>query len=184
MGAAGGVIASIAWLGRSWDLDWSDIGEISEASGALLSGVALIGVAVSLRMQRRQNQISTFEALRSIRGTLLQFAIEKPRFLRLWGYGSDVEATQDAAYASMVFSYLKMAFVLRFLSGQELVSFCRRAFAEPAMANFWGQAREDYLHNLATAGGRRFALIVDQEYLERESDQQGVKFVGVGDQPG
>jgi hypothetical protein len=161
MGAAVGVVASIALFGGSWDLGWGDVGEISEAGGALLSGLALVGVAVSLRMQRRQNQITAYEALRSVRGSLLQFAIENPRFLRLWGAGG--EGAEDAAYVSMIFSYLKMAFALRFLSERELVGFCR-VFSEPAVAGFWAKARDDYLNDASATESRGFARIVDREY--------------------
>lgn len=172
MGAAVGLVVSVAWVVGWGNFDWADAGEISQAGGALLSGAALVGVTISLRMQRRQNQISAFGALRSVRGSLLQFAIENPQFLRLWGHGMDQKA-REAAYTSMIFSYLKMAFTLRFLSERELVGFCRQVFAEPAVAEFWGFAREDYLNDPFPHESHRFAMIVDREYHRRGQGTAG-----------
>jgi hypothetical protein len=94
LGAALGLAVSFAWVGRSWNLNWGELSDVGQALGALLSGAALVGAVVSLRLQRRQTQVSAFEALRNVRMQLLQFAIENPQFLRLWGHG--MRAEEDA----------------------------------------------------------------------------------------
>lgn len=144
--------------------DWGHLSDIGQAVGALLSGAALVGVVLSLRLQRRQTQVAAFEALRNVRMQLLQFAIDKPRFLRLWGYGIPPEEdAQETAYISMIFAYLKMAFALRVLTENELVGFCR-VFVDPAMVAFWERARENYLNDPFSRESRHFAQIVEREY--------------------
>jgi hypothetical protein len=154
-------------MGRFNEVDWTRLSEIGQAFGivsVIISAVALVAVSFSLRIQRRQARVAQLEAVVALRIQLLQHAIKKPRYLKIWGFDTPGERAPETAYISMVFAYLKMAFTLELLTELELRHYCKTAFAEPSVGRFWKSARHVYLNDASTPKGHLFAHIMDGEF--------------------
>jgi hypothetical protein len=168
--AAGLILAAGIWLLR-WApsrgaVDLSRLSDVGQAFGvvsAAISAVAVVAVALSLRIQRRQAGIAQLEAVLTLRTDLLRFAIEQPRYLPIWGYGESGPSARETAYCSMVFVYLKMAFSLGLLTEFELREYCRLVFVHEPVVQFWTNAKRVYLLD-KTNPGATFATIVDAEF--------------------
>ena len=175
-GAAVVLVGAAMWLahfGKSAsDQDWHRLSDIGQAFGvvsAAISAAALAAVALSLNIQRRQAGVAQMEAVFALRSQLLQFAVDRPEHLPVWGHdlADGVENVRGNAYASMVFSYLRMAYALGQLSRPELVGYCRAAFRQERVVAFWAQARRTYLDDRSSTAAREFAHLVDAEFQAR-----------------
>jgi hypothetical protein len=168
LGVAGAWVAARSLSPR--DTHWARLSEIGQAFGvisAIISAVALVAVSVSLRIQRRQARVAQLEAVLALRSQLLQFAIRQPRYLGIWGFdSSNRQRAREAAYCSMVFAYLKMAFTVDLLTELELRHYSRTAFAQPEVERFWDHARTVYLNDESTPKGQAFAQIMDGQFAE------------------
>lgn len=168
------VAATATWLALRSDPDPDQLAEMSaigEAFGtisAALSAIALIGIATSLYFQMQQTRVAQIEASRTMRAQLMQFALTNPQYLPLWGFDprEGEQKNSEAAYNSLVFAYLKMSYALRVLTDFELAGWCRVAFQQRTVANFWNGAREVYLRDTSSSGARRFARLIDSVYAE------------------
>jgi hypothetical protein len=85
-----------------------DIGQTYGAAAALLSVLALGGVAASLVLQARESKANREHASRLIHTDLLKMAMEDPAYLECWGsYSSatDPVARRQAMYVNLILSY-------------------------------------------------------------------------------
>jgi hypothetical protein len=159
----------IAFEQAEGGVDWAVLSEIGQAFGtisALISAVALLGITASLRLQRQQTKVAQFQLVSGMRTDLLNLALEDPRYLAPWGItiSHDAQAAKDRAYTSLVFSYVKMAFVVGLLSELELESSARAAFLYPRVRTFWEQARDVYLADATSDRATRFAELMENAY--------------------
>lgn len=172
--ATAAVTATVTWLAvRSHPNPdrlsrMSAIGEAFGTISAALSAVALIGIATSLYFQMQQTRAAQIEASRTMRVQLIQFALTNPQYLPLWGFDPEEgqQKVTESAYTSLVFAYLKMSYALRVLTDFELAGWCRVAFRQPSVADFWSAAREVYLRDASSSEARRFARLIDAVYEE------------------
>ncbi|MGW0502938.1 DUF6082 family protein [Micromonospora sp. NPDC003241] len=70
--------AGLLWIGERPGYDWSLLGNVGEAYGAasaILAGLALMGVAISLIIQAREAKAAREQALRALHTDLLKMAI-------------------------------------------------------------------------------------------------------------
>lgn len=144
----------------------SDIGQAFGTLSALLSAVALLGVWSSIRLQTRQAEVAKFEAVRGIRGQLVQFAFDEPELLSLWGFdptGGD-EKMREAAYLSMIFSFWKMAYAVGAMTDLELITAGPVIFRSPRTRAWWAEARFTYLADTASPEVTMFARMIDVQY--------------------
>ena len=169
--------AAMVWIAYravpGTDEGWHRLSDVGSAFGiisAVISAVALVGVAISLNVQRRHTRIAQLEVVLALRTQLLQVAVDQPAFLRIWGF--DATEGKERAYTSMVFSYLNMAYSLGLLTNFELTRYCAAAFREPAVLAFWAASREVYLNGAKSAREREFAGTVEREFdaAQREFD--------------
>src|SRR5207249_17958 len=68
--------------------DWTRLGDIGQAYGAasaILAGVALIGVALSLLLQSRQHRAETISAARERHLEIVKLALKDPALAACWG---------------------------------------------------------------------------------------------------
>jgi hypothetical protein len=85
-----------------------NIGQTYGAAAALLSVLALAGVAVSLGLQARESKANREHASRLIHTDLLKMAMDDPAYLECWGpYSSatDPVARRQAMYVNLILSY-------------------------------------------------------------------------------
>ncbi|GAA1847629.1 DUF6082 family protein [Asanoa iriomotensis] len=144
----------------------SDVGQAFGTLSALLSAVALLGVWSSIRLQTRQAEVAKFEAVRGIRGQLIQFAFDEPELLSLWGFDptDGEENMREAAYLSMIFSFWKMAYAVGAMTDLELVTAGPVIFRSTRTRAWWADARGTYLADTASPEVAMFARMMDAQY--------------------
>jgi hypothetical protein len=64
----------------------SSIGRTYGAISAVISGVALAGIVVSLFLQTRELDLTREQMFRNYHLDLVRFSVENPRFISSWGY--------------------------------------------------------------------------------------------------
>ncbi|MEX5636273.1 DUF6082 family protein [Parafrankia sp. FMc2] len=156
---------------RGQSNDWNELGDIATtygAAAALLSVLALAGVAVSLVFQARETKASRDQALRSLHVDLLRMAMDDEVYRRCWGEffdSSDPEEQRAQLYVNMIFSHWELMFELNALTEVALHEAARIVLAGPDGRRFWEGSREIRARSVSSRRKRRFHAIVDEEYL-------------------
>ena len=173
VGSAGLIAVSPAGLnlfssvkGVDW-LKLSSIGQTYGAVSALISGIALAGVVISLILQSRELHLVREQAFRGQQFELLRFAIDNPSFVSSWGYvppeGASVEDVRRVGYTNMIFSFWGSGYATRKLNDYELRQNFEGIFQGEAGRSYWEGSRNVW-HKEATRRMRRFAWIAEEEY--------------------
>lgn len=162
-------LTELAGFRINW-LKLSNVGQTYGAVSALLSSLALVGVAVSLLYQSRDNQNAREQTTRNLQFELIRMAMGDPSLMTASGAPWDLDIPSDSSsirqflYVQLWVSFLGGNFTIgelpesavRHIAGHEL-------FRSEAGRNYWaavGQAQT------ANSGGRRrrFFHILDDEY--------------------
>ena len=87
----------------------SDIGQTYGAASALLTGLALIGVAGSIVFQVRAIRVSREQAMREQHAHLIEMALTDPIYQRAWGGLHDIYGSTDKyrqhGYINLIVSF-------------------------------------------------------------------------------
>ncbi|MFB9830962.1 DUF6082 family protein [Actinoallomurus acaciae] len=145
-----------------------DIGQTYGAAAALLSVLALGGVAVSLVLQARESKANREHASRLIHTDLLKMAMDDPAYLERWGpYSSatDPVAQRQAMYVNLILSYWESRYELGQLSETHLREAAAHMFRATPGRNFWADSRALRTDTAESRRARRFHQILDAEYL-------------------
>lgn len=175
LGALGAVLLSPMALARlpvGEDADWtrlSNIGQTYGAASAVLSVLALGGVAVSLVLQHRESKAAREQNLRALHADLFKKALDEEIYLECWGpIGTSTDRTwyRQHIYLNLIVSHWQLMWELGALTEVHLRLAARGIFAGPLGLRFWGEAR---LIRPAAEKGRRaraFHQILEQEYQQ------------------
>ncbi|OHV66823.1 hypothetical protein BCD48_35640 [Pseudofrankia sp. BMG5.36] len=156
---------------RGQSKDWNELSDIATtygAAAALLSVLALAGVAVSLVFQARETKASRDQALRSLHVDLLRMAMDDEVYRRCWGDffdSADPEEQRAQLYVNMIFSHWELMFELNALTEVALREAARIVLAGSDGRRFWEGSRDIRAKSASTRRKRRFHEIVDGEYL-------------------
>ncbi|MEJ3742830.1 DUF6082 family protein [Actinomycetes bacterium KLBMP 9797] len=145
--------------------DWpglADVGEAYSGASAMLSSIALFGVAASLLMQRRQNRMTQLYSFKQQHLELVKLALDNPEFL----YVDGAEAASDPenrlkVYANLLVSHWAMAWDLGMISIPTLRANAARLLRHRIARQWWQAWRFSYL---TSKSRKRFVDIVDEEH--------------------
>ncbi|AYN41618.1 hypothetical protein D9753_25135 [Streptomyces dangxiongensis] len=147
--------------------NWERIGNIAQAYGAvsaLLSGLAVVGVVVSLVLQAREAKAARVQNTRTMHMEFSRLAIENPEYLDCWG-GPDASRTvllrRQHMYVNLVVSHWEMWFELGDLTDHWLASMCDEIFAGEIGRSFWARTREARISTASTRRMKHFNQIID-----------------------
>ena len=143
------------------------IGGTYGAASAVLSVLAVIGVAVTLVMQEREARAARLHAIRDNHNHLIEMAMRDPELNKVWGPGglADPFVTQrQSMYANMIVSQWQMSYETRSLAEPHLRFLAREFFAGTIGREFRARAREDRLSTSENRRIHRFHRILDEEY--------------------
>jgi hypothetical protein len=104
---------------RGTNTNWerlSYIGQTYEAASALLSGLALIGIVVTLVLQARDTKVSRDQGRRLLHVDLLKMAMENPLYRECWGpidYAKDADAELQHIYVNLIISEWQTSFEIK-----------------------------------------------------------------------
>lgn len=159
-------------LARSLDLNWlvlSNVGQTYSAVSALITALALGGVAISLWYQARDVSATRSQAARTFHFELLHMELEDEELMRAsgapWGLAipADFKSLRVHIFAHMWVSFWESQYILGEMP-EELVK-------ASALELFGGKVGREYwqatgAQNFSSAKGRRlkFYEIVNEEY--------------------
>lgn len=182
LGALGSVALSPALMNRfgpvgtpETQAEWqrlSNIGQTYGAASALLSVLALLGVAVSLVMQARESRAAREQARRALHFELLRMAMDDPFYLAVWGpfAPSDKDLYREHMYANLIVSHWQTDWDVGTLDEEHLREISAVFFQGPAGHRFWGNTRDMRLKAERRHRKRgRFIRILDDEWRKVNS---------------
>lgn len=143
------------------------IGGTYGAASAILSVLAVIGVAVTLVMQEREARAARLHAIRDNHNHLIEMAMRDPDLNKVWGPGGLADPftqQRQSMYANMIISQWQMSYETRSLAEPHLRFLAREFFAGTIGRDFWTHARDDRLSTSETRRIHRFHQILDAEY--------------------
>jgi Family of unknown function (DUF6082) len=151
----------------------SNIGQTYGAASALLTGLALVGVAGSMIFQIRAIDISRAQTVRQQHAHLIEMALMDPVYMRAWGhdpmaYGG-ADRSRQLFYINLILSFWEDGYRLGSISeniirGDLAIMFCGEAGRE-----FWAIARYARLQTSHDRRNKRFAQIAEEEFQKATS---------------
>lgn len=134
---------------------WSEIGQALSAVGVFFSGVAFIGIAVTLVIQRRELENQRDElniardeqahgsevVLRQLHTDVIKMAIEDPELLGVWpDVSPGVAETKKDHYCNLILNLQKVAYETGTIELAELRAALRHLMTSRDMYLFWEKA--------------------------------------------
>lgn len=148
---------SILWRVDEPTLErWSRIGEALEIVGVLFSGIAFIGIAVTLFLQGRELQNQREEltitredqqrggeiAIRQLHNDLIKMAIADPELRQVWPpLAPGVAETKKDHYCNLILNLQKIAYEAHTIELAELRGALTYLMTSNDMYRFWQKAR-------------------------------------------
>ncbi|MGH4019136.1 MAG: DUF6082 family protein [Pseudonocardiaceae bacterium] len=161
---------------------WSQIGQALSPMGVFFSGIAFIGIAVTLFIQRRELQNQSEElgitreeqmrssevVMRQLHTDIIKMAIEDPDLLGVWPHISPgVAETKRDHYCNLILNLQKVAYETHTIEVEELRSALQYLMASRDMYLFWEKTRAA---RIAVTGGDEaedfFTSEVDRAFKE------------------
>lgn len=150
--------------------EWNRLSAIAQTYGgaaAVISTIALIGVAASLVLQSRGNIVSREQTIRTMHTELLKMAMADPLYARAWGpffASDDFDDAREHMYVNLIISSWKSRWETGGSVEQELRSSMHTLFSGAAGRRFWAIARDVRMDAPATRREAQFNQILDEEY--------------------
>ena len=162
-------LTRLAHFKVNW-LQLSNIGQTYGAVSALLSSFALVGVAVSLLYQSRDNQNAREQTTRNLQFELIRMAMGDPSLMTAGGAPWDLDIPSDS---SSVRQYLYVQIWVSFLGGNFTIGelpesavrhiAAHELFRSEAGRNYWAAVGQLQIAN-STGRRKRFFRILDDEF--------------------
>jgi hypothetical protein len=152
-------------------LDWlqlSYIGQTYGAASALLTGLALLGVAGSLLFQVRAIQASREQSSREHHAHLVEMALKDPAYQRCWGDDPEAHASPDdyrqRVYLNLIVSYWERDYLIGALDERAVRHGVAHLFQGEAARHWWADVGSHRVQMARTHRARHFSRVVDDEY--------------------
>jgi hypothetical protein len=150
--------------------EWSRLSLIGQTYGAvsaLIAGLALAGVAVTLVFQARETRRAADEGRRQAMADLLTMAMESPVLDACWGppfhAGTDDERRQQI-YLNLIVTQWGTAFRSGVLPAERLRGSAERMFLGAPGRAYWAVAGPARTAGAATRADRAFTAIMQEAY--------------------
>ena len=168
-------LTGLAHFKINW-LQLSNIGQTYGAVSALLSSFALVGVAISLLYQSRDNQNAREQTTRNLQFELLRMAMGDPSLMTASGAPWDLDIPPDS---SSIRQFLYVQIWVSFLGGNFTIGelpesavrhiAAHELFRSEAGRNYWAAVGQVQIAN-SSGRRKRFFCILDDEYKEAISN--------------
>ncbi|MDX2813194.1 DUF6082 family protein [Streptomyces sp. NPDC006207] len=157
-------------ISGSRGVDWDRLGQVGAAYGftsAIVSALALAGVAVSLIVQNRQARA---EQIQGIRGYYLELARleldDMALFQPVWGATdiADQDGRRRHVYADLMMNYAWMGYEIGTIPEGLLRDMLAGMFTGEAGRDYWSRAGASWIaRSSGSRAGRRFLGVVGEE---------------------
>jgi hypothetical protein len=136
-----------------WRIDWNQLAIVGQAYGgvsAILSALALCGVALSLLQQSRQARADRVIAIRERHFELVKLDLERPDLIEVSDMPDDHEERQVWLRSNLWMTHWLMRWQLGLLGEADLRRTAFRLFGDPRSQAWW----EAFGHQWAADGSR------------------------------
>lgn len=180
LGAVGGTLLLVLlspfiliWVGAIRAEDWnrlSAIGQTYGAASAVLSALALGGVAVSLLVQSRDGRAQQAASVREFHRELLELTFSEPhRLLPSWGWNLGEDVSEDLArqimFAHMICNYMALGYELEVTSERQLRQLTlKHLFDSDIGRMYWERMGRETSSGRTGKMIQRFTRIAEDEY--------------------
>ena len=164
----GAPVAVVVVSGPMSGEDLARISNVGQAYGALLSAMAMIGIAVALALQVRAVKITQAQGVRLLQFELMKMLIADLELRPLPSRPGDPSPEQRRRdiFSNLMIKYLEMGYEIGYFPASSLQAELRAQFAVPDIAHYWERARGVYASGLQNSAQLRFMKLVDQAYGE------------------
>lgn len=152
-------------------VDWNRLSQIGAAYGftsAIVSALALAGVAVSLSVQNRQARAEQVQGIRGYYLELVRLELDDMAlFQPVWGDTDIVDPDQQKrhVYADLMMNYAWMGFEIGTIRESLLRDMLAGMFTGEAGRHYWSRAHASWIASSSGSRvGRRFLAIVGEEH--------------------
>ncbi|GAA3080310.1 hypothetical protein GCM10017600_03770 [Streptosporangium carneum] len=171
-------------------VDWNRLSQAGAAYGftsAIVSALALAGVAVSLIVQNRQARAEQIQAIRGYYLELVRLELDDMAlFQPVWGDTdiADPHERKRHVYADLMMNYAWMGFEIGTIREGLLRDMLAGMFAGEAGRRYWGRARTSWIAGSSGSRvGRRFLAVVSEEHARAVAAGPPARSVVVSDPP-
>jgi hypothetical protein len=175
---AAAVLAALLWspfvlqeVAGSKGVDWNRLSQIGAAYGftsAIVSALALAGVAGSLIVQNRQARAEQVQGIRSYYLELVRLELEDMALYQpVWGVTdiADPHERKRHVYADLMMNYAWMGYEIGTIREPLLRDMLSGMFTGEAGRHYWSRARTSWTASSSGSRiGRRFLAIVGEEH--------------------
>ncbi|MGW0836621.1 DUF6082 family protein [Streptomyces prunicolor] len=158
-------------ISGSKGVDWNRLGQVGAAYGftsAIVSALALAGVAVSLGVQNRQARADQVQGIRSYYLELVRLELDDMAlFQPVWGDTDidDPDQQKRHVYADLMMNYAWMGFEIGTIRESLLRDMLAGMFTGEAGRRYWSRAHPSWIAGSSGSRvGRRFLAIVGEEH--------------------
>ncbi|MFF3417477.1 DUF6082 family protein [Streptomyces sp. NPDC002698] len=158
-------------ISGSKGVDWNRLSQVGAAYGftsAIVSALALVGVAVSLGVQNRQARADQVQGIRSYYLELVRLELDDMAlFQPVWGDTDIVDPYQRKrhVYADLMMNYAWMGFEIGTIRESLLRDMLAGMFTGEAGRHYWNRAHTSWIAGSSGSRvGRRFLAIVGEEH--------------------
>lgn len=158
-------------ISGSKDVDWNRLSQIGAAYGftsAIVSALALAGVAASLIVQNRQARAEQIQSIRTYYLELVRLELDDMALFRpVWGDTdiADPHERKRQVYADLMLNYAWMGFETGTLGEPLLRDMLAGMFSGEAGRDYWGRSHPSWIARTSgSRAGRRFAAVVGDEH--------------------
>jgi Family of unknown function (DUF6082) len=160
-------IKSINWA------QLSNIGQTYGAVSALIAGIALAAVAISLFFQARSLTLSQMQMMRTFHSDLIKFTIENPELLPSWGFArepnSTIEDIQRTGFVNILAAFWITSYRTGAISAAELRGNFSTAFNGEAGRKWWIDSGKNWTRSAKDRRSRHAVMIIEEEFRKAES---------------
>jgi hypothetical protein len=162
-------------LGSLHGWNWTQLSNIGQAYGAasaLLTGLALIGVAASIILQVREMNAAREQSSREHHAHLLEMALQDPVYQRCWGVDPSkhtADAFRQRGYLNLIVSYWQRDYRVNGISDLMLRSNLTSLFRGEAARKWWTNTRNYRISAAVNHRDKRFCRIIDKEFRKAVS---------------
>ncbi|MFH0176635.1 DUF6082 family protein [Streptomyces cacaoi] len=158
-------------ISGSKDVDWNRLSQIGAAYGftsAIVSALALVGVAVSLSVQNRQARADQVQGIRGYYLELVRLELDDMAlFQPVWGDTDIVDPDQQKrhVYADLMMNYAWMGFEIGTIRESLLRDMLAGMFTGEAGRHYWSRSHTSWIASSSGSRvGRRFLAVVGEEH--------------------
>ncbi|MFI1168228.1 DUF6082 family protein [Streptomyces sp. NPDC020801] len=151
--------------GEKWAV-LSDIGQTYASISAILSALAVIGVAYSLVLQAKQARLEQFQTMRTFQRDLLLMAMEDESLRSCWGpmHGLQGNAWRQHTYSRLIMAYLWMGAETGGIPFVSIRANAREILQSETGREYWQRTRDRWNLDAHSVRERQFVKIFDEEF--------------------